>query len=325
MSRSNPTFFFSATQSVHDRLGNVFSFIWASYAGLRELWWQVRGFQNEFPNIHINEIEKKFLSGLPMPGGPDLQRICLETDWLQHEQEFARWLLFDACTLYEGWVEKICFDIFTTVSWEKYAKNLQFPSDFTHHRNATGYQITISAANANTSNLMATEFYPNLKLSKLNCWSNINDNLIAYRFFKEIRNTFIHSDGTATADVVSWLGKLSVAQSANPRPFRHLFNLPNQTVGQKIKLDIHDCILFATVVRKLICTFDAALSVAATSENILEQRLRALVRQNTKWQNLPVDPVKKMQRIHRILAASRVPEPVNFNNVMAWMAAKKII
>ena len=99
MSQSHPSFFFSATQSVDDRLGDLFSFTWASYAGFRDLWWQVRSFKKEFPSLHIKEIEKKFLSGLLLPGGIDLNQMCLQTEWTQHESEFAKWLLFEACTV----------------------------------------------------------------------------------------------------------------------------------------------------------------------------------------------------------------------------------
>jgi hypothetical protein len=93
-------------------------------------------------------------------------------------------------------------------------------------------------------------------------------------------------------------------------------------------LDIKDCTLFAQqVVRKLICTFDASLSVAAPSELLLEKRLRLLIgaKAGGKWTNLPADPVKKQQRVNRMLKASRIPAPVNLLNVMAWMQAKTII
>jgi hypothetical protein len=33
-----------------------------------------------------------------MPGGIDLLRVCVSTSWEQHEQEFAKWLLFETCT-----------------------------------------------------------------------------------------------------------------------------------------------------------------------------------------------------------------------------------
>lgn len=325
MSKSNPAFFFSSTQSVDDRLGDVFSFTWGSYAGLRELWWQVRGFQSQFPSLHISDIEKKFLSGLPMPGGIDFQRLFLKTNWNEHEKEFSKWLLFEACTLYEGWAEKVCKDIFPPSDYEKYAKALQFPSGSKPNGRPTGYPIVVSAANATISTLMRSELLPVLKSSKLNCWANVNDYLIAYRFFKESRNSFIHSDGYATQDVIGAYTELQGVQNIQPCPFRHPFALPGQMLGSKIELNMRDCILFATVVRKLICTFDAALSVSAASENLLEQRIRNLITTKTKWQSLPKDDDRRKARIRRVLSASRIPEPVNFDNMMTWMQAKGVI
>jgi hypothetical protein len=324
MPSSKPAFFFSATQSVDNRLGDTFSFIWASYAGLRELWWQVRGFKNQFPNMHISEIEMKFLSGLELPGGIDIKRMCLDTDWLTHEQEFAKWLLFETCTLYEGWAEKVCKDVFEIKDYERYAKALQFPTGKDKKGKTTGYSLAVSQANSTKSTLMAEEFLPTLKSSKLNCWASIESHLTAYRFFKECRNSFIHSDGLTTIDVLDWHSRLKTAQNSQSSPFRKLFSLPTQTIDVKIVLNLNDCILFSTIVRKLICTFDAALSVSTASENLLEQRLRLLIKK-PKWISLPSDKDKLSQRIHRMLAASRIPEPVNFPNVMAWMRSRSII
>lgn len=328
MSSAKPAFFFSATQSVDDRLGNVFSFIWASYAGLREFWWQVRGFQKEFPELHIKEVEKKFLSGLPLPGGIDIQQLCLKTDWLTHEQEFSKWLLFEACTLYEGWAEKVCRDVFSAQTYEQNAKGLQFPTGTNKTGKVTGYSVVVAKANESASILMVTEFLPKLKASKLNCWTTLDAHLIAYRFFKECRNAFIHSDGLVTQEVIDCYIDLLSAQTVplgQTGPFRHPFAHPVQTLDMKIDLNLRDCVLFATLVRKLICTFDAALCVTAASENLLEQRLRKLVSSSPKWISLPHDPVKRAQRVHRMLSASRIPEPTNIANVMSWMESKRII
>lgn len=325
MPSSKPAFFFSATQSVDDRLGDVFSFIWASYAGLRELWWQVRGFLHEFPDLPVSAIEDKFLSGLPLPGGIDIKKTCLNTGWAEHEQEFAKWLLFEACTLYEGWAEKVCSDVFSAQTYEQHSKGLQFPQGVNKKGNPVGYRVVVTKANTKTSQLMITEFLPTLKVSKLNCWSTVNDHLTAYRYFKECRNSFIHSDGRTTQDIIDWHTKVKSVQAATPNPFRHPLSLPQQILGKRIQLNLRDCILFATIVRKLICTFDAALCVTATSERLLEQRLRSLVGANPKWTNLPGDPAKREQRIHRILSASRIPEPSSLTNVIAWMHTKKII
>lgn len=325
MPSSKPSFFFSSTQSVDNRLGDIFSFIWGNYAGLRELWWQVRGFKAQFPDLHISAVEKKFLAGLPAPGGIDFKKLFVDKDWAEHEREFSRWIIFDVCTLYEGWAEKVCKDIFSSSTYERNAKAIQFPSGTRPNGQVSGYPIAVNEANISTSTIMKNEFFPTLIHRHQNCWSFIDQHLIAYRFFKECRNSFIHSEGIVTQDIINRRVDLLAVQIGAPSPFRNSFILPNQTLGQFIELDLKDCINFATVVRKLICTFDAALSVSISSEDILEQRIRGLVSNNPKWNNLPSDPVKREQRVHRILAASKIPEPQCFANMMTWMQLKSII
>ena len=325
MPASNPPFFFEATHSVDRRLGDTFGFVWASYAGLRELWWQVRGFHSQFPQLHIDEVKSKFLSGLTLPGGIDLRRTCLETDWSQHEDEFAKWILFESCTLYEAWAEKVCSQVFSASVAETHAKNLQFPTGQNKKGHRTGYRNAVDAANATTSTLMTTQFFPKLSTTKLNRWATIEDQLIAYRYFKECRNSIIHSDGVADQDLVDLHTDLLASQAKNPSPFRHAFALPAPAVGVAIPLLIKDCVLFATVVRLLICTFDAALSVSSSNELSLKDRLKAARARSPALLNLPADPAKRTQRVKRILAAARVPEPVSIAAVEAWMVTNQII
>jgi len=325
MPASNPPFFYPATHSVDRRLGDTFGFVWASYAGLRELWWQVRGFRSQFPDLHIDEVKSKFLSGLTLPGGIDLRRTCIETDWSQHEEEFAKWILFESCTMFESWCEKVCSEVFPKSSAAQHAKNLQFPSDPNKPNQSTGYRKAIDAANATTSALMAAQFFPKLSTSPLNRWSTIEDHLTAYRYFKECRNAIIHSDGVADQNLIDLHTALVACQSRNPSPFRHAFALPGLTVGAAIPIRIKDSVLFATVVRLLIFTFDAALCVANANERSLEARLRAARARSPALVNLPADPAKRTQRVKRILAAARVPVPVKLADVEAWMLARRII
>lgn len=275
--------------------------------------------------MHINDIKQKFLSGLTMPGGINLQRVCLDTPWAFHEKEFAKWILFEACTLYEGWAEKFCKDVFAPQTYEKHAKALQFPTDKDKQGRTIGFSLAVDEVNVAKSAFMTSEFLPTLKASSLNRWASIEDHLTAYRYFKECRNAFIHSDGEVTQDILDWHAKLAAIQKGSPSPFQKPFTLPAQVLGEKIDLHLKDCILFATVVRKMICTFDAALCVSAASERLLEDRLRRLIATSPKWRTLPGDAAKREQRAHRMLAASRIPEPANFSNMMAWMQSKSIL
>jgi hypothetical protein len=325
MSAANPSLFFPATQSVNQRLGDTFGFVWASYAGLRELWWQVRGFRSQFPQLHIDQVTSKFLSGLSLPGGIDLKRVCVDTSWESHEEEFGKWILFEACTLYENWVEKICGELFSASAAEQHVKNLQFPTGTNKKGRRTGFRLAIDAANVSQSALIRTEFFPKLSTSKLNRWTSIEDHLVAYRYFKECRNSIIHSDGIANQDLIDLHARLVACQANSPAPFRNTFALPAPILGAAIPLHLKDCVLFATVVRLLICTFDAALCVSSASESALERRLRAARSGSAKFTNFPGDPVKRTQRVKRLLATARVPLPQNVANVEAWMLARSII
>jgi hypothetical protein len=318
---NKPPFFFSASQSVDIQLGQIISFIWASYAGLRELWWQVRGFKSNFPDLHISEIENKFFGGLPIPGGIDLNKLCIQTDWTTHEEEFLKWLLFETCTLYEGWAEKVCSEVFTTARADKCAKQIQFPVT----PRSNGYQYVINLANQNTSKFIKSTFFPSLSGGKFNKWTQIQNLLIGYRYFKECRNTFIHSDGLVTQDLIKAQSDFIHIQSTGKLILKHTFVLPISTLDSRIKLNLPDVILFTRLVKYLISTFDAALCVSVSCESILKERLRSLIVKDVKWQSLPHDLTKRERRIDRMLSAAKIPNPTSIKQVDAWMVSNGLI
>lgn len=325
MATYKTAFFFSASQTVDDQLGKTFAFIWASYAGLRELWWQVRGFKQNFPNLHISNIYDKFFAGLPLPGGVDLKHICIDTDWDSHEEKFARWLLFDACTMYEGWAEKVCSQVYPPNQAENCAKQIQFPNGNNSNGNPTGFQLAVQRANQNKSAFITTEFFPSLSRGKYNKWSQLQELLIGYRYFKECRNSFIHSDGNITPEILNAHANFQTVLISNPKLVRGIFTLPIGTLGEKLTLTTKDIILFTRIIKYLIATFDSALCISHQCENILEDRLRVLTSINNKWHSLPHDQTKREQRIHRMLTASKIPEPASITNVDLWMVTKGII
>jgi hypothetical protein len=331
MATNKPSFLFIASHSVDDRLGEVLSFIWANFAGLRELWWQVRGFSTQFPHLPLSDVEKKFMSGLPIPGGIDFRDMFTSRDWSRHEQEFARWLIFDTCTLYEGWAESVCLEVFGATHAEKMSKSIQFPEGIDKKGKPAGYVKAITKVNAARSNFMYDEFFPTIKASSLNCWGTVNEQLIAYRYFKECRNAFIHSGGMATEETINARAAVYSEQTKVPPagtfpPYIYDFKLPWQKAGEKIKLNLMDCISFSALVRKLIYTFDAALCVASTTELLIEERLKKLTSSKSpKWKFMPGDPVKLEKRAHRMLSAARIPDPVDINNVISWMQIKGVI
>jgi hypothetical protein len=321
MPGNHPSFFFPSSQSVNARLGEMFGFTWSSYAGLRELWWQVRGFKAQFPQTTVDDLKAKFLGGIPLPGGIDLDKVCLQTPWDAHEAEFAKQIVFEACTLYESWAERVCTDIFPAATRGKHAKNLQFPTG----SGGLEYTKAVAAANAHVSPLIAAELFPVLKQRPHNCWSTIDEHLHVYRYFKGCRNALIHSDGIVSQDLLAAKAKILALQAQSPGLFRHPFALGNAQPGERIIVPIRDAILLTAVVRRLITTFDAALCVAAACEPLMRARVKAVVASSGKWQAFPVEARKRDARALRLLSAARIPAPRHIGAFIAWMQAERLV
>jgi len=316
-------FFFLSTQNLDQELGHTLNFIWANYVSLRDMWWQVRGYNQAFPTQNIDNLNNKFLSGLPNPGKIDLKEVCINTEWFAHENEFCKWLIFDCCTLYEGWLENICNDLFPPKESKQHSKNLQFPSAINSKGNITGYTVTLNEIQANKSQFIENEFYSNVKNHKLNKLSKINEYLIVYRYFKECRNTFIHSNGVVNTEVLDAYNNLNSIKQNSSILLKFTLNAP--ILGNRIKLNLEDCKLFSFIIRNIIATFDAELSIHCNSEKILENRIKNLIATSNKWKNISSDIDKKLNKIHRILIAARIPEPIDINNVKNWMETKNLI
>ena len=88
---------------------------------------------------------------------------------------------------------------------------------------------------------------------------------------------------------------------------------------------MRDCKLFSFIIRNIIATFDAELSIYIKSEDILKNRIQNFILTSNKWKNISSKPEKRLKMIERMIVASRTPNPNNINNVKNWMETKKLI
>ena len=90
MYNNKPNQFFSISQSVDDSLGNTLSFVFANYSAFRNMWHQVRSLETDQPDHYLVEAHNLFYSDFSSPGGVDFNKICIDTEWHQHEQHYAK-------------------------------------------------------------------------------------------------------------------------------------------------------------------------------------------------------------------------------------------
>ncbi|RYU63336.1 hypothetical protein ERW51_18620 [Aliivibrio finisterrensis] len=324
MYNNKPNQFFSISQSVDDSLGNTLSFVFANYSAFRNMWYQVRSLETDQPDHYLVEAHNLFYADFSSPGGVDFNKLCIDTEWHQHEQQYAKWIVQEACTLYEGWAEDVCeLALPSGCNPRNYIKALQFPNGVNSKGQPQGYQITVNKVNDTKSGFLKDQFLPILKTSRMNKWSDIDSYLLVYRYFKECRNGFIHSGGLVTSDIQSLYQDVIALQTTNS-PFCRDFNLVPPVVGESIALNLRDCIQFASLVRHLIATFDAALSVGQRAEAEVLNKVRNELKRSPKW-NLPKDSVKRTKKIHRLLVAARVPEPTDINVLANWLKNEGVL
>jgi hypothetical protein len=325
-------FFFNETKIVSEELGSMFSFTWASYLGLRELWWQTRGYARVHPELTPVQIEKKFTGGLPLPGGIDFKELFLEMEWEEHERRIAKSMLFEACTMYEQWLEAVCDEMGLPASRAKtIADQLQFPLGHAPNGKVSDYQVALDYIKLHRSAFMESQFVPNLRGNKLNCRHQLSDYIGAYRFFKECRNSLIHSGGLANGRIEAYHLGLVQAQTfpriPYVRTFNHDFSLAASREGERIPLSVQDCKLFATIVQRVIVTLDAELALYNGCENIVKKRTLPLATATKgRWIDLIGSNTKKQAaRTKGLLSSTGLPIPVDAHQVYLWLKVHHIV
>jgi hypothetical protein len=97
-----PTLFFEASQGVTAQLSELFNFTWPTLAALWNLRWQVLGYVQTTGTVDHHELNARFVRGSGIPSA-DLKSACLVSTWDAQQEQFAKFVLFELCALYEAW------------------------------------------------------------------------------------------------------------------------------------------------------------------------------------------------------------------------------
>src|SRR5205814_1634023 len=129
-----------------------------------------------------------------------------KTSWEDQQQEFARFLLFEICALYESWCEA-CLQEMSLYSMGR-AKQLQFGSFLAPNGSQMGVGQITNLLNASPSPALSGTIYPSLGSNRKNSFAHLEQLLICYRYFKEARNVLIHG-ASANANLIAAQGAYS--------------------------------------------------------------------------------------------------------------------
>jgi hypothetical protein len=307
-----------STPAVTARLGDLFNFVWTTSAALWNLRWQVKGYVDATGHADHYQLNDRFVKGSGITSA-DLITTCLKTTWPGQQEQFAKFVLFELCAMYEGWLDDVVPRAVPNNRVQEVIKSLQFP---TLPGNHYSLRRAIQIVNSRRSAVIKTEFFPILKGNPKNSWSNIEDLLVAYRYFKEVRNSLIHSGGIADVRVVQARNDLAALPFLN-LGLKEALQLPALIVGDKVNVGLRNVVGLSSIVHRLVVTLDAALAVSKSSERDFLKRFA----ERNKNPNVlsKTDPAKRLRHLKRMLGKAEVPRPSTLPGTEALLVSEGLI
>lgn len=270
--------FLTASVESSNALTELFDFVWPTAVALWNLQWQTKGFIAQRPNATVDELSSRFVLGSDIRGA-NLTRLATEKAWPEMQQWFARLLLSETCALFEGWIEAgldeldLPFSIRKAGTRDALDKKLQFPTTFDNAKAPKGgarFAVTKVQGSIGSPTIQAC-FHPTQIQNKKNTNQTLDQLLICYRAFKEVRNDFIHHGGRAserTEQAFNAFGALThTALGMKEAP-----ELPPVVAGAPIQLSLRGVVGLSDVVVRLIATLDCLLVDSPYGEKVLKRR-----------------------------------------------------
>lgn len=310
-------FFFNTSKAVASRITETFDFVHPTAAAVWNLRWQVQGLVGAYPTITESELRGRFIAGSSI-NGVNLKRACIDKSWEAQKEQFAKFLLFEFCSLYEGWCESIIQQAGLSIN----KKSLQFPSG-SYKGKPTGISLVLREVQASISSVFHGCIYPSLCSNGKYSPTNLEQLLKCYRYFKELRNYLIHGHEVTT-------GEFSVAEqdyaalSAADLGLKEKPGFFPYSIGSSCKPELRGVIGFGEVVLKLISTLDIMLSSTIHAEPEFKRRWKA------KHGAYPItlSAANVDRRNRRITVLSKglgIPAPVVTPQFSQWLLAEGLI
>lgn len=307
--------FFESTKLLKAQITNLFDFIWPTATAIWNLRWQVHGYISVRDHtLSEAELFAKFGSDNKILRA-GISRACIDFTWEEQLEQFANILLINSFAYYESWLEGTLNSI--GLLDQQLHKQLQFPS--IHSRR--GILDAINTITTPESQMLKDAFYTTLKSNPKYSFNNINNLLICYRYFKELRNTIMHGGGIANQaleDASSLYDRLSATDlSAKEKPEYFSFQ-----TGDKVQISIRGVVGFLDIIIKISVTLDAELSRSMYAENEVFSRWCTYVTGN---QRLLKSRAGRAEHLKKRFQQCNFPGPLVTSELEAWLSSKGLI
>ena len=310
--------FLLTSKSAAARLTSAFDFVWPTAAAIWNLRWQVAGYLGVNTTASQAEVSARFISGSGIRGA-NLRRACIDTSWEDQKQEFSRFLLVEFCALYETWCEGALAELgLSSID----SKSLQFPTKHIAGIPKKGIGHALARINATPSPVLTAALYPLLCGNRKYSKAYLENLLICYRYFKELRNALVHAGGTTSSVFISAqtaytnLTPTGLGVTEVPEYITH-------APGDSAKVSLRGVTGFGEIVLRLICTLDAELVQTSGAEQAFVKRWKA--KHGNGAVAIPSNSPRRQDRIRRLIRQLDLPLPNATTQLDSWLRAGGLI
>lgn len=307
-------FFFNSSKLFGAQMTDLYDFIWPTVTAI----WNLRGQVSKYlkakgPSATKEDLVAKFKNPADKHVRPNLYRSCIEFSWDRQVEDLSKTILINLFAYYESWVENILEEF--GINTKTNQKNMQFPSSGTKGINQVHTLLTNSK-----STLLRNAFYTTYKTSKKYSYTNIDNLLIAYRYFKECRNSLVHLGGNVDQKLVDASNAYHALTAANldmqVKPEYTHFAL-----GDKVKLHIKGVAGLTEILLRIVTTMDAEFLQSIRAENIFAHRVKATLKGKSKR----LDYFTKQKELRSLVQRSAFAMPLTTNPIETFLKSEGIL
>lgn len=307
--------FFLTTANFRDQHVALYDFVHGTTAAIWNTRWQVHGYLDAVPDATADDLEARFARGSGI-SRVNVRRTFAEQSYDEQREELARITLVNTIALYEGWLAALT----SAFPGTKSAIELQFPSKGFKGRTTRGVRDALADMTKTTSPAMASAITPGLRARTEYRGTELDDLLLIYRYFKEVRNALVHAGGYADQKLVDAHTQMVTVTKSSAG----LNDIPEHYVpvlGQRTALSLYGVIGFGAVVFHMVATIDAELSQTKVAEREFVQRFR----ERYGLKDLTKAQPKRAKRLSSLTKNLGFPEPRSVQGLDDLLVSERII
>lgn len=263
--------FFRASKDALDRITAAFDFIHPLTASMRYARKKITELGTACESLSEEEMQQE-IDPEHKVHGVNYKRAFIDASWEVQEELLAWFLLNNLFAIHEGWIERIYDDVFQHYRTAAFSYN---ESTFSKNLEHTGLKMklrTYYCEPSRKSIALESAFFDKYKDASGLDFGKLDNYMLCYRFFKEMRNCYMHRNFTASQQLVeAYTAYLPVAVTTALDVSEVPVAYP-PVLGQSVRISLRGVIGFSQIVQRIIVITDIHLLCAAAAEKELIER-----------------------------------------------------